>query len=205
MKKEIKKLLAIIFAFVFVFTAICVSASAENLANEDAELPEDTGDVSPNIFETFYRESAKHADKIFSLLAFITSLTVAFGYRKTLLPVIKGALTKLGSSLNEASAGAEKRGEEAEMRLSEAKASFEEAKDLFKSLAESFDALCLKLDETNKQSNLNRDIRILLKSQIDMLYEVFISSSLPVYQKEAVGERISEMKKTIADPCGEEE
>ena len=44
-----------------------------------------------------------------------------------------------------------------------------------------------------------------MQNQIDMLYEVFISSSLPLYQKEAVGERIAEMKRILNEPLGDEE
>lgn len=211
MKKELKKLFAVIFAFALVFTALCISVSAENETAEGSQIsdtaraPEDTNaeDVSPNIFETVYREAARHADKILSLLAFITSLAVALGYKKTLMPVIKVALSKLSSSVIKSAEDTEKRCEEAEMRLRETRESFEEAKAIFKSLSDRFDALCLKLDEANKIKKTNGDIKILMNSQIDMLYEVFISSSLPIYQKEAVGARISEMKRIIAEPCGE--
>ena len=42
-------------------------------------------------------------------------------------------------------------------------------------------------------------MKIILESQIDMLYDIFMSSSIPLFQKEAVGEKISAMKKRLLD------
>jgi hypothetical protein len=36
-----------------------------------------------------------------------------------------------------------------------------------------------------------------MREQVEMLYDSFISSALPEYQKEAVGMRINEMKKLL--------
>ena len=223
MKKEIKKLLAVMLAFVFIFSLLAINTFAENeeaaettaaeivpAENDVQQAPSDdtTADTekskSENIFEFIYREAMKHSDKILSLLAFLSSLIVALGYRKTLLPIIKGALSKLSSTLDTASQDAEKRSGEAEKKLNEAKESFEEAKALFGALTENFSSLIEKLDEASKLQKFNSEVKLLIESQIDMLYEVFISSSLPVYQKEAVGEKIAEMKRIIATPEGDE-
>ena len=40
-------------------------------------------------------------------------------------------------------------------------------------------------------------------SQIDMLYEIFMQSGLPQYSKDALGERMAKMKKTLG--VGEED
>ena len=39
----------------------------------------------------------------------------------------------------------------------------------------------------------------MVKAQIDMLYDVFMSSALPQYQKDAVGERIAKMKEALVE------
>ena len=38
-----------------------------------------------------------------------------------------------------------------------------------------------------------------MKAQVDMLYEIFMSSSLPQYQKDSVGEKISSMRKSLSE------
>ena len=47
-------------------------------------------------------------------------------------------------------------------------------------------------------------MKIILSAQIDMLYDIFMTSSLPQYQKDAVSKRIGEMKEvTERDSLGE--
>ena len=47
-------------------------------------------------------------------------------------------------------------------------------------------------------------MKALMSAQIDMLYDIFMTSSLPQYQKDAVNKRISEMKEVRAlDKDGE--
>ena len=41
-------------------------------------------------------------------------------------------------------------------------------------------------------------LRFIIEGQIDMLYDIFMSSALPQYQKDAVGERIGKMKGMVA-------
>ncbi len=210
MKKETKKFLAILFAFLFVFAALCFTASAENEAKTTVEdsggeisTDEKDGEANPNIFELIYREGMKHSDKILSLLTFITSLILAHGYKKSLIPLIRGALSKLGTTVNKISEDTEIKTERALISLNEAKSSLEESKALFNSVINMLESLCAKLDESKNAAKVNSELKILMQNQIDMLYEVFISSSLPVYQKEAVGERIKEMKMLIEESVGD--
>lgn len=212
MKKERKRLFAILFAFVFVFTALCFTASAENENKTSVEAPanealegEAANAENQNIFEIIYREGMKHSDKILSLLAFITSLVLTLTYKKSLIPIVRGTLSKLGASVNKITEDAESNTQQTLISLNEAKVCFEESKAIFKSVVNMLESLYAKLDESRKLNKINNDIKILMQNQIDMLYEVFISSSLPLYQKEAVGERIAEMKRILNEPLGDEE
>jgi hypothetical protein len=195
MKKETKRLFAILFAFVFVFTALCFTASAENENKTSVEAPanealegEAANAENQNVFEIIYREGMKHSDKILSLLAFITSLVLTLTYKKSLIPIVRGTLSKLGASVNKITEDAESNTQQTLISLNEAKVCFEESKAIFKSVVNMLESLYAKLDESIKLNKINNDIKILMQNQIDMLYEVFISSSLPLYQKEAVGE-----------------
>ena len=40
----------------------------------------------------------------------------------------------------------------------------------------------------------SEDTRVILSAQVDMLYDIFMTSALPQYQKDAVGERIAAMR-----------
>lgn len=212
MKKEIKKFLVILFASLFTLVALCFTASANSetettVTDYGGEISTDEtdGTLNQNIFEIIYREGIKHSDKILSLLAFVTSLILALSYKKSLIPFIKGALSKLGSSVNKITEDSESKTDKALISLNDAKSSLEESRELFISAVSVLESICEKLDRTKNLTKINSDLKILMQNQTDMLYEVFISSSLPVYQKEAVGERIKEMKRLIDEPMGEEE
>ena len=62
--------------------------------------------------------------------------------------------------------------------------------------------VCIK-DESEARRE-KKQLRLLADAQIDMLYNVFMSSALPQYQKDAVGERIAKMKEAIAENEREE-
>ena len=40
-------------------------------------------------------------------------------------------------------------------------------------------------------------MRVIMSTQIDLLHDIFMSSSLPYYRKEEVGERVAEMKRAL--------
>jgi hypothetical protein len=48
-------------------------------------------------------------------------------------------------------------------------------------------------------------MKTIMSAQVDMLYNIFMSSSLPQYSKDAVGERISEMKAALAEPVSNDD
>jgi len=51
------------------------------------------------------------------------------------------------------------------------------------------------VDEAQQE---RQELKLILDSQIDMLYDIFMASALPQYQKDAVGEKIAKMKEAIA-------
>ena len=46
--------------------------------------------------------------------------------------------------------------------------------------------------------------KLILTSQVDMLYYLFMSSALPQYQKDTVGERISKMREALSENANTE-
>lgn len=194
MKKYSLILLTIIFAFVL----LAVPVFAEEITPETEEYTE-----SENFFEEIYEEILKHSDKILSALAFVASLLLALTYKKGLLPLVKGALSSLGNSVSRLKEETENATNTADENMRSAVAELQKAEDLIFSLSEKLETLEGELSEAKKERAENGDMRLIMKAQVDMLYEIFMSSSLPLYQKEAVGEKISEMKKALLKSCGE--
>lgn len=189
-----KKTLIILLSFIFIFTLFGVAASAEYT---------DTEEEKTNIFETVYAEALKHSDKILSALAFSASLILAFAYKKGLLPLIKGALSALMASVARLKEETENASLTAKCTIEESSARLDETKMLLESLAGRLKAIENELSANAEEQNMHRDIKRVMSAQVDMLYEIFMSSSLPAYQKESVGERIAEMKKTLTLSDGE--
>ena len=174
--------------------------NGEQVENDDGAQREE------NFFEVIYREIEIHSEKIFSVLAFIGSLIIALAYKKGLLPLIRGALTNMKEEV-------ERLGDTARSSREIAEGSLTAAAERLDSVAELFGELNLKiaqleeeLKKTEEEKAESAKMHTVIAAQVDMLYEIFMSSSLPVYQKDMVGERISRMKEELKTTvkCDEE-
>jgi len=150
-----------------------------------------------NFFESLYGHISAHFGEIFSALSFAVGLIVAVGYKKNLLPSFKGATEAIEKSYEEmkkdgnASVTAVTDGYEVINRRMEG---LEEAiRSLHASYSERLDAVLAAGGEEER-----RVIKEILLCQVDMLYNVFISSSLPQYQKESVGKSIEKMRQAVS-------
>jgi hypothetical protein len=163
--------------------------STENYG-ENGESGTESGDIEENIFDSIYSSLESNADKIFSILAFIGTLVVGVGYKSGLLPLLRDALSKLKSSIDRVKADSETMGALTERKM---------------------DGICTTLDgisvsvsqiedrlEDYEYLMQERDsMRTILAGQIDMLYAIFMSSGLPQYQKDEIGEKIKEMREEL--------
>ncbi len=165
--------------------------------NAKVEDEENTPDASSeNIFEVAYNELLKHSDKLFSALAFVGSIILAFAYNKGLMPLLKAALEKLGATVSNLKEAAEKTAVSSSGAIEELSTGFCKIDELIRTLSERICELEKKLD-AEQNATKSEQLRTIMSTQVDLLYDVFISSSLPHYQKEAVGAKIQEMRKTL--------
>ena len=180
---------------VFLCTVIFLSLGVLVCSATDGEA--DTVE-KVNLFSALYDAAIEYSAEILSALAFVGSLIIAFTYKKGLLPLIKGALGALGnlvSSIREST--------EAEMEISSGVA--EEVKErllatekLIEGLVNEIIALEARLASKDEAEREAVRARTVVAAQVDMLYEIFMTSSLPQYAKDRVGERIAAMKAELA-------
>ena len=185
-----KKIFITAILFVLVFSILSATAFANETDTAAGE--------EKNVFESLYCELSEHSDKIFSALAFIGSLILIFTYRKGMLPILKGGIASLSSTVTHLKEEAKRSGELSEGEIKSATEKLEKAENLLGTLSERLTRLGDELEEAKEREKKNADIKIIMEYQIDMLYEIFMSSSLPLYQKEAVGEKISAMKEKLS-------
>ncbi len=203
-----KKLLVVLIALML-FICFGVAASAaesDDVAMTDEAIEPEVGDEETskeNPFAELYGYACENADKIFSALAFIGSLVLAFFYRKGLMPALSSALGNLRASVKSF-------GDTAERSLKNSENAYATVKDSIDLVGQGLDTLCISVAEIDKrlclseeQLNETKVMKTIMSAQVDMLYNIFMSSALPQYSKDAVGEKISEMRamlsKTVAD------
>lgn len=150
-----------------------------------------------NIFNQIYDAAVLHAAEIFSLLSLIGTMAVSYFYKKGLLPSVKNALSTLGGIVSNIKDTSDKQhadqlssARELDERLCEFEKTLEGYAKTLKDMETRLIAereVYLQLEKTN----------VILSSQIDMLYDIFMTSALPQYQKEATGERINKMRREL--------
>lgn len=184
-----KKFLTITLSLLIVFSLLGVTVFAAE--GVDGEITES------NVFSEVYEVILRHSDKILSALAFLASLFLAFAYRSGIIPLIKGGLNTLGAAVTKLGEQTDKASEISEKTISEAKDKLADTEKVLSLLTDKLEVLEEKLGDAIEDKERASDMKIIMESQIDMLYEIFMSSSIPLFQKEAVGEKIAAMKKRL--------
>ncbi len=170
---------------------------SENNSHPEAEnTPEnkptegESGEGTENLFEEIYSLIELNADKIFSVLAFVGTLVVSVGYKSGLLPLLRDALSKLKGAID----GVKEDGEANKLmtngKLNEIGTAVEE-------IGEELDKMRWQYEGYEQLCREREAMRLILESQIDMLYAIFMTSALPQYQKDEVGEKISQMREEL--------
>lgn len=206
--KRTKKILLLLFLISLMIFSLAIPASAEEgeIASEPS-LPatDDTpAGEGENVFELVYAFFEEHSSETFSLLAFIGSLAVALLYKKGMIPALAGAVGSVGKAvcgLREDSGSAIssllEQGGDMLAKIGVTEKTLAEA-------AESLSALSEKLKSADESRREMSGIKTVILAQIDLLYDIFMASSLPQYRKDDIGERVSDMKRCL-EACDNEE
>lgn len=194
MNKKLKYLITSILVIVLAL-GLSVTASAETLT-EAEEITEAT------VFDKLYTEVSEYAGEILCALAFIGSVVLAFAYKKGLMPIVKSSLVTIGNAMSKMKDSVNKNAERGEEMNREIASGLDGAVKVIQTLGERIDALEKSLTERladkDETAREREALSIIMTSQIDMLYEIFMSASLPQYQKDAIGEKIAKMKGALA-------
>ena len=162
-----------------------------------AESEADKGGSGENVFQQIYDEAKINADKIFAFLAFFGTLAVGIGYKSGLLPLLRDALTRLKSSIDGVKADTDLANEIIEQNLKDLSLSVDEIGQEISSNSLELSRIKLEMRELENIKCEREAMRVILSSQIDMLYAIFMSSALPQYQKDEIGEHIGRMKEEL--------
>lgn len=186
--KRFLTLLTVLLTLLSVFSLVAFAESADS-----PDAAEET-----NFFDEAYAFVSENADKILSALAAIASLVLAIAYRRGLLPLLKGGLGTLSGTVSALKEDTQKAEGAAREILETATEKLTLAENLITELSEKLSKIEEELVLTKEEEKRAADLRLLLGTQIDLLHDIFMSSSLPYYRKEEVGEKVAEMKKALS-------
>ena len=208
MKNKLKYLIAIALT-ALICLGCTVTASAETESTpEQAEGVENITDNSAeaplsdtNFFTRVYTELSEYAAEILCALTFVASLLLAVAYKKGLLPLLERSLVTIGNAITKIKDTASESAEQStalsigiENKLTRAMTTLEMLSDKVASLNTALEDSIRGEKESKREKE---ELRIIVEAQIDMLYDIFMSSALPQYQKDAVGERIAKMREAM--------
>lgn len=168
----------------------------ENIPN-DIDGVDDVNNEPANPFEELYTAAKEHSSEIFSLLSLIGTILISWFYKKGLLPSVKTVLGSVSSSVTRIKEASDKEIEcrkEESAKIEDKLLHFEEALSNQSSLISALESRLISEEDIYRQRERSN---LILSSQVDMLYNIFMSSSLPHFQKEAMSEKINSMRKEL--------
>lgn len=200
MKKTnfLTKLFAVILCavlFISIGTLGALAASEDNGAQDErTAVIEDTAkgveDESGNVFEGLYRIVADYISEILCILAFAGSFLIAVLYKKGLVPLLKSALSGLSTAVGRIKDATENAATIQAASSEQVGEALNRAYDLIEGQRRIIEAVEKRLDELSENESERKRMRIILEEEVELLYDIFMSSSLPEYQKEAVAKRL---------------
>lgn len=187
----------------FILAILTLSLTLPAFAQESAESEVQESGEEENPFEALYSFFLENSTEIFSTLAFIGSLTVALCYKRGMLPALADAVSGISTAVgglrsDSASALSDINTQSADMleKMGVTQQSLADAALLIRELSE-------KLATAEETKSELDSIRCAMSVQIDVLYDIFMASSLPQYRKDLIGERVSEMKSFLEEAKNE--
>lgn len=199
MKNKLKYLItALVLALAI--TLAPITAGAEEITAPEGEEYTEAEEV--NFFSKVFTEISEYTSEILCALTLAGSLTLAVAYKKGLFPLIEKSLLAIGGAITKIKDSTKESEERNSALTQKIEDKLEGAERVLESLASRVDSLDTALTESLRsegdKEREKTEMRIILSAQIDMLYDIFMTSTLPQYKKDEVGERIAAMREAMA-------
>lgn len=185
-----KKILLLAF-----FLIISLSVSVTAFASE--AMPTDTNTETTSELSEMFMLITDNSDKIFSVLAFISSLTVVFAYKRGFIPLVNKGLTAIKNGTDNFESKAQDSLIKTENSLSFLLDKFACCENTIERVSSNLEELSEKLGSLEDENNEREIFKTVMLSQIDVLYEIFMQSGIPQYAKDSLGEKVAKMKKSL--------
>ncbi len=171
-----------------------VEKEDSNVLNSDTSSDEnDENEFFPLLFEAVNT----NADNILSALAFVGSIILALAYKKGLFPFVERSLSALGNAVSGLREEV-KINEEAKNTLaSTIDEKLSRTEELIASFKDKIELLEAELGSMETERCERENMKLIMRTEVDMLFEIITSSSLPQYQKDRASECFLKMKEKL--------
>ena len=220
MKKMMKFLAALIISAALLVSPVYALADEGTVTVADTEMAEETREAEhyneadadkadgaieeilgaeneENGFEKIYDAAMAHVSEILSLAAFIGSMICAVIYKSGLMPLMEkglGGIKNAAQKIKEATDRAEC---DSKASLGYINDKMNELEIAISEMQETVKAATAAMESAVDMKAHQARIDGLLAGELDMLYDIFMSSALPEYEKTRVGERVAKLKEGL--------
>ncbi len=153
-----------------------------------------TTEGAKNSLTEVYEILLGHLTEILSLAAFVGSMICAVIYKSGLLPMVENRLRSIKNATQKIKETTDKAELDNRESFGNITGRITELEATIKSLTDSFATLTERLNTAEAEKTHREKTDALLLGELDMLYDIFMSSALPEYEKQRVGERVARLK-----------
>ncbi len=174
-------------------------SSSKNLdtGGEVNDTDENIDNAGENPFEVIFQLICNYSGEIFSALAFLGTLIVAHFYKRGMLPALRSALGNVSTALGAASDKTEEALLLIKKKTETIDSMLEYSGGVIDDVAGSLERVESELKAVKESRDERAAYKTIMLSQVDMLYDIFMSSALPQYKKDEIGERIGAMREEL--------
>lgn len=174
--------------------------SAESEATADADIAVALAESTKvNFFEKLYDAVTDYISEILCVLAFGGSFLIAVLYKKGLLPLLKGALGAINSAVGRIKDATESSAIADTEKTAKITEALDRAQSLIEAQTRSLEDVEKRLDALSQDKSEREKMKLILECEVELLYDIFMSSALPEYQKDAVAKRLKAISSLVKE------
>ena len=174
-----------------------VIADVKTNVDDDSAVKAEATEV--NFFERLYDAVTDYISEILCVLAFGGSFLIAVLYKKGLLPLLKGALSAISSAVGKIKDATEESAISDAEKTAKITEALDRAHALIEAQTRSLEVVERRLDALSTDKTDRERMKLILECEVELLYDIFMSSALPEYQKDAVAKRLKSISSLIKE------
>lgn len=152
-----------------------------------------------SFFGELFDAVRSHSSELMSALAFFGSAVIAISYKNGFAPTLKSGIGSIGTAISDVKSKSDAIKEAQDAIADGICRRIEQIENSFSSITALLEKSLSELEKFDTGAAEQEKMKAIMGEQISLLYDVFMFSSIPEYQKDAVGHRVEKMRRLISD------